>query len=181
MDLPIDPVFGFTSRSLLVLVFGAAVVHKLAQPRRFLAVLREYRVLPEAMIMPAALLVVCAECFAVIGIWWHGSRTWAAATAVALLATYCVAIGINLRRGRLGIDCGCSFGASSQTLSPILLGRNALLALPCAAAGLPATHALGGTGFVVSILGAFALWLSYQVWGELVANRPRVLQLEGRK
>lgn len=180
MDLPIDPVFGFTSRLLLVLVFGVAVGHKLAQPRRFVAILREYRLLPDPMVAPAAVLVICAEVFAVTGIWWEGARTWAAAGAVALLAAYGVAIGINLRRGRLGIDCGCSFGASQQ-LSPALLVRNALLALPCAAAGLPASHALGGAGFIVSILGALALWLIYQVWGALVANGPRMLQLEGRK
>lgn len=181
MDLSIDPVFGFTSRLLLMLVFGAAVMHKLSEPRRFIAVLREYRLLPAAVITPAALTVICAEAFVVLGIWWQASRGWAAAVAVTLLVTYSVAIGINVRRGRIGIDCGCSFGAARQRLSLALCARNALLLLPCAVAGLATKHALEVTGLVTGLLGAVALGLCYQVWGALAANRPRVLLLEGPK
>ncbi len=179
MDLSIEPVTGFTSRLVLVLVFGVALVHKLREPSRFIGVLREYRLLPATMVVPAAVLVIGAEAFAVVAIWWQGSRAWAGMVAVTLLLTYSVAIGINVRRGRSEIDCGCSFGPAGQPLSSALLVRNALLLAPCAAAGIPVTGALDAVGVVVGRLGAAALGLCYQVWGVLLANRPRILQLEG--
>jgi hypothetical protein len=178
MDLSIDPVLGFTSRLLLVLVFGTALLHKLRAPREFVAVLREYRLIPEAAAGVVAVLVIVAECFATLGIWWPVVRAWAAAVAVALLVVYAVAIGINIRRGRREIDCGCSFGSSAQPLSAALLVRNALLILPCTAAGLPVTGAIDGTGLLVGFLGAAALGLCYQLWGVLLANRPRISRLE---
>jgi len=179
MDLSIDPVMGLTCRLLLVFVFAPAIMHKLASARRFVAVLKGYRVIPEVLVNPVAVLVICAETFAVVGIWWPESRAWAAAVAVALLATYAVAIGINLARGRREIDCGCSFGAAEQPLSPALLIRNALLMLPCAGAGLAVTAPLESVGAVIGLLAALALGLCYQVWGALLANRPRMQQLEG--
>lgn len=181
MALSTDPVFGLTSRLLLVLIFGAAVMGKLKEPRRFIAVLREYRVLPTTVIGPVATTVIGVETFVVLGIWWPDSRIWAAAAAVALLLVYSIAIGINVRRGRVDIDCGCSFGASRQPLSAMLCVRNALFALPCVAAGLPTRDGLDGTGLVTSVFGAVALALCYQVWSVVAANRPRVLQLKGSK
>ncbi len=180
MDLSIDPVFGLTSRLLAALVFGTAALQKLRAPREFVAVLRDYRLLPASLVEVSAALVICAEAFAVLGIWWLALRGWAAATAVALLAAYSIAIGLNLLRGRREIDCGCSFGAAGQPLSPALLVRNALLVLPCAAAGLPERDALHGLGLVVAFFGAAAFALCYQAWGVLLANRPQVLRLEDR-
>ena len=181
MDPWIDPVIGLTSRLVLTLVFGAALMHKILAPHRFIAVLREYRLLPATLVAPASLLVIFAEAFAILGIWWQALRVWAASTAVVLLAIYGIAIGINLWRGRRTIDCGCSFGSANQPLSNALLVRNALLMLPCAAAGLPETSALDVPGLAVGVLGAVALGLCYQVWGVLLSNRPRILQMEEPK
>lgn len=176
--MSIDPIIGFTSRLVLMLVFGTALLHKLKAPREFVAVLREYRLLPQAALSFAAVLVIAAEGFSALGIWWSVMRPWAAFVAVALLVVYGAAIGINIRRGRREIDCGCSFGPSAQPLSAALLVRNALLILPCVAAGLPVTGAIDGAGVVVGFLGAAALGLCYQLWGVLLANRPLVSRLE---
>ncbi|MGE3594599.1 MAG: MauE/DoxX family redox-associated membrane protein [Dehalococcoidia bacterium] len=179
MDLSTDPVVGLTSRLLLLLIFGSAVAGKLIAPQKFTAVMRDYRLLPEAMAPAAALMVILLETFTVIGIWWPATRLWAALVAVMLLVVYSVAIAINVRRGRLSIDCGCSWGTSRQRLSSMLCVRNALFVVPCAVAGLPTTSGLDVIGTASSLLGAVALGLCYQVWNVVAANRPRVLQLKG--
>ena len=180
MDLSIEPVLGLASRLLAVLVFGAAAFHKLRAPREFGAVLRDYRVLPASLVEVSAALVICAEAFVALGIWWVAVREWAAVVAVTLLVAYSVAIGLNLWRGRREIDCGCSFGAAGQPLSRALLVRNALLVLPCAVGGLPDSGALDGLGLLVACFAAAVLGLCYQTWGVLLVNRQQVLRLADR-
>jgi hypothetical protein len=177
---PIDPLLGSVSRLVVSLLFAAAAIDKLRNRPMFLAVLREYRLLPAPLVAPAAVAVVCAELFAAAGIWWPGLRTVAAAVAAGLLVAYAAAIGINLLRGRREIDCGCTFGQARQMLSPALLVRNALLLLPCAAAAMPLAGpvdwAVGGT----SLFAAAVFALCYQLFGVLLANRPRALRLRGQ-
>ena len=180
MNLRIDPVFGLTCRLLATLVFGSAALQKLRAPREFAAVLRDYRIVPAPLLELSCAVVICLEAFTALGIWWPGLREWAATSAVLLLSTYSFAIGLNLWRGRREIDCGCSFGGAGQPLSPALLVRNALLVLPCAAAGLPEREALHGLGVAVALFGAGAFGLCYQAWGVLLANQPQVLRLEDR-
>jgi hypothetical protein len=54
---------------------------------------------------------------------------WPELGAAALLLLFALAMGINLRRGRRHIDCGCFQSALEQTLSWTLVMRNAVLAL----------------------------------------------------
>jgi len=180
VHLSIDPVIGSVCRLLLSLLFAAAARHKLRAHREFLAVLREYQLLPARSVALAAILVIGAEVFAACGIWWTSLRVPAAAVAVVLLVAYGAAIGINLWRGRREIDCGCSFGPSQQPLSAALLARNAVLLLPCAAAGLPLSGPINWVVCGTSLLAACVFALCYQVWGVLLANRPRALRLIGQ-
>jgi hypothetical protein len=50
-------------------------------------------------------------------------------SAAGLLLLFALAMGINLRRGRRHIDCGCFQNALKQTLSWALVMRNVVLAL----------------------------------------------------
>ncbi|MFM7275424.1 MAG: MauE/DoxX family redox-associated membrane protein, partial [Gammaproteobacteria bacterium] len=88
--------------------------------------------------------------------------------AAVLLAVFALAMGINLQRGRSGIDCGCFRGTLRQSLRIELVLRNILLlaaALLCAL--MPVTGAshwqllnglLGGIALFVLLQGINTLW-----------------------
>ena len=116
--------FGFAA------LFIGAAWHKLSSLDRFEAILRDYRLLPAFVSRPLTMLIPAIELM--LGLSWISGllpRITALASA-SLLATYALAMGINLLRGRIYIDCGCGFGASTeneQALSWSLVARNFLL------------------------------------------------------
>jgi hypothetical protein len=66
---------------------------------------------------------------------------------------FAVAMGINLRRGRRHIDCGCFQSALKQTLSWTLVVRNVVMALLL---GLAVLVAGGSAGLLATIDGLLA-------------------------
>jgi hypothetical protein len=123
----VDPVIAVTLRCLLTLLFAAAAWHKLADLTAFRIVLYDYRVLPPAWVTPATALVIVVELALAAALPWAASAPVAAPIAMALLAAYAIAIGINLARGRRTLECGCAPSAYRQPLSEWLLLRNAVL------------------------------------------------------
>ena len=95
----------------------------------FQGVVANYRLLPDAMVAPAAHLIPPVELLLgatlLLGLAFPGPELGAA----ALLLLFALAMGINLRRGRRHIDCGCFQSALKQTLSWTLVMRNVVLAL----------------------------------------------------
>ena len=127
----IDPLFAKLVAIGLGLLLAAAAWHKWASFERFVAVLRDYELLPPSFTRPAAVAVVFTEAALAIG-WFGGfmSSRVAVVTAV-MLAIYGAAIAVNLLRGRIHISCGCGFGEGSggdQLLSWTHVLRNAVLA-----------------------------------------------------
>jgi len=94
----------------------------------FQGVVANYRLLPDAMVAPAAHLIPPVELLLgatlLLGLAFPGPELGAA----ALLLLFALAMGINLRRGRRHIDCGCFQSALKQTLSWTLVMRNVVLA-----------------------------------------------------
>jgi uncharacterized membrane protein YphA (DoxX/SURF4 family) len=92
-------------------IFVAAALPKIADPPSFAHMIYNYRVLPASLINISALLMPWVELLAglalILGVWTKPAR-WIIAL---LLATFMVAITINLLRGN-AIDCGC-FDVSS--------------------------------------------------------------------
>jgi hypothetical protein len=91
-----------------------------------------------------------------------------------LLAVFTAAIWINLRRGRVHIDCGC--GGAGQRISHLLVVRNGLLVAGLAAAILAPAGGIGGGAAVVAGGGAAALAALYFAAGQLMANRAFVAE-----
>jgi uncharacterized membrane protein YphA (DoxX/SURF4 family) len=132
-----DPGFALTARWALALVFILAVIHKLKAPAGFKTTLRNYRLLPERLLTPSLYAIIALELLAVAGLLTN-SRLGSGVAAI-LLAIYTFSISINLVRGRLDIDCGCSGPAIRQTLSVWLVVRNSGL-LAAALLTLPASN-----------------------------------------
>ncbi len=129
-----DPGFALTARWALAFVFLFAVIHKLKAPAVFTTTLKNYRLLPERLLTPSSYAIIALEFLAVAGL--LANSRLGTVVAAALLAVYSLAISVNLVRGRLDIDCGCSGPAIRQTLNAWLVVRNvgflavALLTLP---------------------------------------------------
>lgn len=121
----IDPLIVLIISASLALLFFMAARHKMSEPRQFAATLAAYRILPEALVRPAAKVLPLLEMALVFMILVPFTRSVAAIVAALLLALYALAMAVNMARGRSDIDCGC--GGQPQLLSPWLLLRNLVL------------------------------------------------------
>ena len=137
--MTLDPAVSWILGLGLALLFGIAAGHKLADRARFLGVLRNYELLPAALVPPAAVVIVAAEAAAVLLLVPPAVRGHGALVAVALLATYALAIAINLLRGRTRIDCGCLGFGRHDRITWTMVARNLVLIALALALLLPAS------------------------------------------
>jgi hypothetical protein len=153
----------------LAALFAAAALHKLRHRTRFDAQLAEYRLLPAALLVPAARVLAGLELAAGSLLLTPPLRGYGGALAAALLITYGAAIAINLARGRSYIDCGC--GDTPQLLSPWLLLRNGVLAAGAVAVAMPGTdRSLGWIDWAVVVPAFLVLLITHAAVEQLLAN-----------
>jgi Methylamine utilisation protein MauE len=168
----LDPVLHLGAVVVLVLVFGTAVAGKLPTLLEFEGVVGNYRLLPDWAVPLAARLVVLLEAAAVLLLVVPAMRGWGAGAALGLVVLFAAAMAVNIRRGRVEIDCGCFRTAHRQRLSWWLVGRNAALALAAAALWLPISRAPLTFDCVQAALGGAALFLIYLGGSQVVLPRP---------
>jgi hypothetical protein len=174
----IDPLLPTAIALGFAVLFVAAAWHKLSARGRFEAILRDYRLLPEFLARPIARLMPAIELTLGLG-WISGLFPHVTALAsVVLLATYALAMTINIMRGRIYIDCGCGFGASTgekQALSSSLVARNILLIGLALLPLVPTTgRDLGLTDFVIVIASVLTAVFLYAGSGQLIQNRAAI-------
>jgi hypothetical protein len=124
----LDPAVGVLLLACLALLFASASLHKLRDLRHFTEVLRAYRVLPEGAVRLAP-LVPLAELTVAAGLFPGATRFGAGLGGAALLVTYAASIGVNLRRGRRDLACGCGGPDDARPIAPWMVARNLMLAL----------------------------------------------------
>lgn len=176
-----DLIFVITAALVLAVILASAASHKLRARAHFATQLENYQLLPRALVRPIARLLPWIEVTLAFALLVPAARHIAALGAAALLASYAVAIAINLWRGRRDIDCGCSGPQQDQPIRPLLLARNAILVSLALVASLPPmSRSLGMfDAFVVIAASAVAL-LIYAAAEGLLASGPRLLKLIGR-
>jgi uncharacterized membrane protein YphA (DoxX/SURF4 family) len=168
----LDPALYYLAACVIALVFLHAGISKLLARDEFRGVLANYRILPEALLAPFAVLLPIAELAAGAGVLSALTRSHAAVLACALLLIYALAMGINLARGRRDIDCGCFRSALKQTISGWLIWRNLVLAAAAAALLLPqAARTTGVLDYVTAGAGGVMLFLCCYALGVLT-RRP---------
>jgi len=160
-------ILGYATAVCVGLVFVMAGLSKLRHRQLFPGVVANYRLLPEALVTPVAALLPLAEL--AIGITLiAGERLLAPVLAITLLLVFAVAIGINLRRGRRMIDCGCGQSHLRQTLNWGLVARNILLAamlpLRLASQSAPTLPQIG-----IALAGGLSIFLIYCLFNALLA------------
>ncbi len=163
----------------LGLMFLLAAYHKLSNGADFRVTLLEYQLLPHWLAMPASRIIPVFEIL--LGGSWLLPLTSQSTTAIAsagLLGAYALAIAINLYRGRVHFDCGCSFGGkgdNEQFLSSGLVGRNLVLIAASLITLLPAStrsFAFGDYATLIAVL--LAAVLLFAAANQLIANRAAI-------
>jgi hypothetical protein len=170
----VDPAVAFAACGALALVFAQAAWHKLRDLGAFATSLAAYEIVPASLAPLAATQLAVAELLLAGTLLTPPARRAAALAALALLALYAAAIALNLARGRLDLDCGCTGPALRQPLSGWLLARNAALGALALCAALPlAPRALGAADALPIAGGALAAFALYVAANQLAANAPR--------
>lgn len=127
---------------VLSCVLGWAVLGKLGRLPEFTRQVADYRLLPAALVGPAALAVVFGEAAGAVLLVPPVTRVYGAALATLLLTVYLAAQVSAVARG-LRIDCGCFDGSNElSAIGPATISRTALLLLLAVGA-----DAAGGTAF----------------------------------
>ena len=177
----LDPVATSALSAVLSVIFLTGAWQKLRDLALFQANIDNYRLLPDGLAWPAAILLPLWELAAGALLLFDPTRMVGAVLAIGLLAIVTTAVAINLLRGRTEIDCGCgSLGGhvGDQTLSWGLAARNALLAFAAvltlredAARALVWIDYLSVAGGTLGLLGL------YVTVNQLMANTPRLRAL----
>lgn len=157
-----------TAMVFIALVFARAAIHKIFDVTAFTGFVADYRLVPEAMVRPLALLIAAAEVAVVLALVVPRGQAAGALLAAVLLLAYAGGIAVNLRRGRNRIECGC--GGAPQPLGWPMVGRNLVLAA-IAAAAAGATPALPGlAGTLVVTLGGLTGFAAYLLADQILTN-----------
>ncbi len=177
----LDPTIAVTLRLSLALLFVTSALHKTRSFVRFRETVLDYRLLPPALAGIASVGILGAELGVAVALLAPSTAGIGLVGASALLGTYGVAIGINLRRGRRHIDCGCVGPALRQSLSEWLVVRNGgLVTLALAGLAPVASRPLGWID-LVTIAGAVAvLAATYGSVNQLIASAPEHARLRDR-
>lgn len=114
--MTIDPVLATSAQAGAAAVVLLGAVAKLRAPVAFRDALAGYRLLPDALVAPAALAIPLAEALGAAALLFPDTRTAAAIGLIALLLAFAVALAANILRGRTDIDCGCTGFASVRAV-----------------------------------------------------------------
>ena len=172
--MPLDPTLALAGALVLAAIFGAAGPPKLVARDAFAGVLANYRLLPDRLVAPAALLLPCLEIAVALGLLLPATRSLAALGAGLLLLLFAVAMAVNLLRGRSDIDCGCAIGLMRERIGWPLVARNILLAAAALllVVGTPAPRALGWLDGVTLLATVATALLLHAAAGRLFGLAP---------
>lgn len=163
----------------LGLMFLIAAYHKLAEGPEFRATLYDYQVLPVSLVPLASRIIPIVELL--LGGSWlvaYYQQSLTAIGSAVLLGIYALAIGINLYRGRIHIDCGCGFGGKTdneQLITGGLVFRNLVLMSVALTTLLPVVaRDLGVADYLTLVAVLLVSTLLFAATNQLIANRASI-------
>lgn len=171
-------ILGVAASVAVALLFLVAGIDKLRNRALLPGVIANYRLLPEVLVAPAALLLPPVELAVAAGLV-LGVSPWAPLAAIGLLLLFALAMGINIRRGRRHIDCGCGHAGLKQRLGWGQVVRNFVLAMALVPALAGGGSALAGADAAVAIAAGAAIYvllLMFQALTALAATAPGRVQ-----
>ena len=166
----LDPCVGYLLVTAYAVFFAWAAFLKGSHIRAFTAVLGHYHLLPKVMTPIAAHLVLLCEATIAVLLLLAPTRALAAIMGAGLCLLYSLAIGINLKRGRRDLDCGCLGPLKRRPISGWMLWRNLALAATLLMTCLPwSSRSLDGIDLLTIGAGALGLALLYVTVDSLMA------------
>jgi hypothetical protein len=184
MDAVFDAAIALFIRAFALavgLVLLVAAFHKLRGWAEFRVAVANYRLLPDALVVPVAVALPALEAMAGVGLLVDGLRVAGAALAITAVGSATAAVAINVSRGRTDVDCGCGGIEGHQRLSWGLVARNALLLAGLVASTLAGpAQPLTPVAYTTLAAAALALVALYAAASELLANRSLLVDLTSR-
>lgn len=175
-----DPVVATTIRAALAVLLAVSASHKLRAPTHFIATVRNYRLVPDALAPAMAVGLIAAEILSAVLLATAMGGAATAALAAALFALYAAAIAANLLRGRRHLDCGCGAPGAAHPIHAGLVARNAVLVVAALALAWPTSERpLGWLDVSTIALATAALAALYAALDRLLANAPAIARLRG--
>ena len=117
-------------RIILGALFLWAGLSKMPQPENFARTIDAFHLLPQILILPAAIVIPWVEFLAGLGLLSGFKTRLSACICLGLLCLFAIALGINIFRGINDISCGCFGSGPGDTLSTALI-RNVVLIAAC--------------------------------------------------
>ena len=124
-----DPLIQLTVAWGLALLFASSTLHKLWALSEWPGVVRNYRLLPDALAGVAAAVLLCAGALTAGALCFDATRRVGACAASVQLLIFAAALWANLQRGRTHIDCGCFGSRLRLRIAPWMVARNLVLVL----------------------------------------------------
>ena len=169
------------------LLFLIGAVHKFSNREHFRASFEAYEIIPTSLSALVARIIPPLELL--LGVGWLVFGLFAIEFklvtffSVGLLVSYALAIGINLKRGRNYIDCGCTFPHSntsnadsgSQQISLGLFYRNILLIIMAVICTIPdSDRSLQLVDFFGLFFSVVTLILLYSTFNQILTTRNTI-------
>lgn len=171
-------VLGLSGALGVGLVFLQASLAKLRHRELLAGVIANYRLLPAALVAPAAMILAPSELAIAIGLL-LGGQMLAALAAIVLLVIFAGAMGINIARGRRAIDCGCGRSQLRQPLSWLLVVRNLALAALLVPRLLPGSTPTT-IDLAIALAGGLAVFVIVQLFNAIGALAASPLAAQRR-
>ncbi len=157
-----DPIFPLLISLLLALLLGHAAYTKARARAEFGAVLEAYELTPRSLTGALSVAIPAVEGLIAALVLCPPLRAYGGLAAAAVLSGYALAMGINLRRGRRDLDCGCTGPGERRPIAAWMVWRNVLLALVAASLALPVVaRPLGAADALTVLAGGVGFTLLY--------------------
>ena len=183
----IDPLLLRITSLGFALLFLIAAAHKFSNREHFRASFEAYEIIPASLSALVTKIIPPLELLLAFG--WLAFGLFAiefklvTLVSVGLLVSYALAIGINLKRGRNYIDCGCTFPHSntsnadsgSQQISLGLFYRNVLLIIMAVICIIPGSdRSLQLVDFFGLFFSVVTLILLYGTFNQILTTRNTI-------
>lgn len=171
--ITLDPVFELAIRFSFGLLFATSVIHKLRDPVEFTATVESYfrglRFGTSLVARLAAVIIIGME-IAVVSLCLLPDPLPFAAAAASVLILYAVAMGANIARGNLLLDCGCAWAAERHPVSIALVARNLVLAAIASVLFLPTGGVVHPVHVLTALILSSMMLLIYAACSQLILN-----------
>jgi hypothetical protein len=176
MTLLVDPLLHLVAVGFIIAVLARAVIEKAVSYGLFIAIVRDYRLLPAALAPFAGAALLGAEALAIVLMLVPAFAAAGAIIAAALFALYGAAMAATLFSGRTEIECGC--GGDGQIVTWALVVRNAVLVAIAALTLFAITgRTMAWPDILMGLLAIFVVYLLLAIAEKIIGTSVAIRRL----